>query len=76
MKVQVISTRNTLMTEEPFTIMRYKEARKDRIKYRCKRCNNEQKGYIKYHKEYPVSYPKFCQYCGSKLFKLEETNNE
>lgn len=74
--MEIVKTRNTIIIKEPETILEYKGTKKDKIYYKCKRCHIKQRGYIRYHKEYPIAYPRFCQYCGAKLFKLEGKLNE
>lgn len=69
--MKVIKTKNTEI-EKQKNIISNKISTLDRIYYRCKRCNTKQRGYITHYRSNLIKYPRFCQYCGAKLFKLEE----
>lgn len=69
--MQVIKTKNTEI-EKQKNIISNTISTVDKIYYRCKRCNMRQRGYITHYKNNLTHYPRFCQYCGAKLFKLEE----
>ncbi len=72
--MKVIKTKNTKI-EKQKNIISNKISTLDKIYYTCKRCGMSQRGYMTYYKENLTHYPRFCQYCGAKLFKLEEKQN-